>query len=228
MSRSIEILIFAVLAAYIFFRLWGVLGRRTGQERKPPDPNTWGMTDVSDTDTHQPTNNVISLHGGDVPETEESLPILDAAKKGLESLIEEDPTFDPYVFLDGAQAAFSMIVEAFAEGNREDLKTLLGESAYNSFNSALDQREAAKETVETEIHDMTLCEIQEISVKDGTANITVKFVSEQITVTKDAEDRIIDNPAHLTLSITDIWTFSRNIRSENPNWILTGTRIEGS
>lgn len=218
-----EILFFAALTGYMIFRLWSLLGKRTGFEAPPPSSRP-----------EKDADNVVALP---VPsqkkrEFQEEAPSPSDLKpfivQGVKEIQAADPIFHLDSFLDGAVTAFEMIVEAFAAGDKGTLKPLLSPSVFKSFTGALQDREEAEQTVETKIVGLKDPEVINIGIKGKQEQITLKFISEQITVTKDAEGKILDNPAHLSLVMNDIWTFSRPIGSKNPNWILVATRIEGN
>jgi len=219
--RMMEILFFAFLTGYMVFRLWSILGKRTGFEAPPPQAGS-------------DPSNIIALP---VRSQKKSTPLEDSIESAAQNMVNDDelkkirtvdPSFDLESFLNGAVTAFEMIVEAFAKGDRTTLKPLLSPAVFKSFSSALKDREEAEHTVETKIVGMKDPEALNIEIKGKQQQITLKFVSEQVTVTKDAEGKILDNPAHLSLNMNDIWTFSRPIGSENPNWVLVATRIEGN
>jgi len=218
-----EILFFACLTGYMIFRLWSLLGKRTGFEAPPPPLHS-----------QEEKDNVIALPvKATQKEREEKDPQSplgghSSIEAGLKAIQAVDPAFHLELFLDGAVAAFEIIVEAFAKGDKPTLKPLLNASVFKSFTAALQDREEAQQTVETKIVEIREPEVISIAIKGKQEQITLKFVSEQITVTKDAEGNILDNPAHLSLVMNDIWTFSRPIGSKNPNWVLVATRIEGN
>ena len=218
-----EILFFAALTGYMIFRIWSVLGKRTGFEAPPP-PKT----------PDKDVDNVIALpvrssqKQQTFQETPPSSKLDPSIEEGLKKIQAVDPVFHLDHFLGGAVTAFEMIVEAYASGDKSTLKSLLNPSVYKSFIGALEDREEAGQTVETKIVDLKDPEVISIDIKGKREQITLKFVSEQIIVTKDAEGKILDNPAHLTLTMNDIWTFSRLIGSKDPNWVLVATRIEGN
>jgi len=221
--RMMEILFFAFLTGYMIFRLWSILGKRSGFEAPPPLPRPDNEAD-----------NVIPLKlrsqkkTASTEESPEPSEINSALEAGLKKIQAADPAFHLEPFLNGAVAAFEIIVEAFAKGDKATLKPLLNPSVFKSFSSALKDRDEAQQTVETKIVDLKDPEVVSIEIKGKQEQITLKFVSEQIIVTKDVDGKIQDNPAHLTLTMNDIWTFSRPIGSENPNWVLVATRIEGN
>lgn len=218
-----EILFFAFLTGYMIFRLWTILGKRTGFEAPPPSPQP-----------EKDADNVLALpvrlkQKSGLPEDAPSSPELKPSlEEGLKKIQAADPEFRLEPFLNGAVTAFEMIVEAFAAGDKNTLKPLLSPSVFKSFSGALQDRQEAQQTVETKIVNLRDPEVISMDIKGKQEQITLKFVSEQITVTKDAEGKILDNPARLSLVMNDIWTFSRPIGSANPNWVLVATRIEGN
>jgi len=115
-------------------------------------------------------------------------------------------------------------VGAFAAGDAAALKPLLSDEVFENFNGAIKARAKAKETLETTLVGISSAEIVEAELQGRTALVTVKFVSEQINVTKDAEGRIVDGDPATVAAITDIWTFARNTRARDPNWTLVATR----
>lgn len=215
-----EILFFAALTGYMFFRLWSVLGKRTGFEAPPPS-----KTPDKEADNVIPLPIRTSQMQLEKPSSLETNPSI---AEGLKKIQSVDPEFRLDHFLRGAVTAFEMIVEAYAAGDKNTLKSLLSPAVFKSFIGALQDREEAGQTVETKIVDLKDPEVISIDIKGKREQITLKFVSEQIIVTKDAEGKILDNPAHLTLTMNDIWTFSRLIGSKDPNWVLVATRIEGN
>ncbi len=223
MNQLIEIVFFAALAAYLFFRLWSVLGRNTAEDEDRQEQKQQKLEEMGS------DNNIISLPARPQKPQVENDPYADlppGIREGLRQLQEKDSTFDLDDFLKGARYAFSMIVEAFAKGDRETLKELLYPEVYDSFRSALDSREAAHQTMETIIEKINRIEIDSIEIQDNQVNITLRYKTHQIITTSDKDGNIIDNPARISLPMTDIWTFSRPIGSDNPNWFLASTRAE--
>lgn len=215
-----EILFFAALTGYMIFRLWAVIGKRDGFEAPP-----------STTKIEKEESRVVPLYAKKSIQKQNEEPssnINSTLEEGLKKIQALDPTFQLDHFLNGATTAFEMIVEAFAANDKNTLKPLLSPSVFKSFMGALKDRQEAGQTVSTKIIDLKDPEVLDIEVKGKQEQITLKFTSEQITVTKDATGKILDNPASLTLVMNDIWTFSRLIDSTNPNWVLIATRIEGN
>ena len=237
MSDAIDIytLLFLVLAVVIFIRLRSVLGRRTGNERPPYDPYT-----RADTKPDTPDGNVVALPRGrsgpapvdttngpsqeDIEERLERFAKKDSPlRKSLTALIKADPAFDPGEFLDGAKAAYEMIVTAFAEGDEKTLGQLLGEDVLDGFTRAIEEREQRGETLHSTLVGIDKADIIEAELKDHEAFVTVKFVSELISVTRDVGGDVVEGDPKKVREVTDIWTFSRDVSSHNPNWKLVAT-----
>jgi predicted lipid-binding transport protein (Tim44 family) len=229
--QFLDIIIFAAIAVFLGLRLRGVLGRRTGNERQQRDPFKRPVPESRDETDRDKTgrDKVIPLPDRNRTPTAEPAPA-DIAKPeagglpGLAQIRAADPSFDPQGFLGGARAAFEMIVGAFAAGDAAALKPLLSDEVFENFNGAIKARAKAKETLETTLVGISSAEIVEAELQGRSALVTVKFVSEQINVTKDAEGRIVDGDPATVAAITDIWTFARNTRARDPNWTLVATR----
>lgn len=228
MSESfafIDIIFFAMVAAFIAFRLRSVLGRRTGSERRRTNPFLTGEQKKAEA---QGSDNVVKLpdrHASQQGEEAGFAGIADAGlKRGLTDIRLADPHFDLDAFLQGARAAFGMIIEAFANGDRATLRPLLADPVYNSFAGAIDAREAAGERLTTEIVSMRSAELAEAGMDGPLAKLTVRFVTEQINATRDAEGTVVDGDASQIAELVDLWTFARDTRTDDPNWQLVETR----
>jgi len=211
-SELIQILLFAGVAAFLIFRLRSVLGRRTGHERRY-DPTDHGPVANND--------KVIQLPDRDVRDTTDS-PI----EAGLAQIKVAERNFDPEEFLVGARVAFEMVVTSFAKGDKETLRPLLSDEVYDNFATAIDQRESRDETLETTLVAIKESEFLEARLDGRIAYVVVRFVTEQINVTRDADGKVVEGDAEHVTRITDIWTFARNTRSRDPNWTLVETGVE--
>ena len=238
MSEAFDIytLLFLVLAVVIFIRLRNVLGRRTGNERPPFDPYT--APDQKRPGAPKTNEPVVALpRGRTAPLPEASGPSVEDIEarlgshapkdsplaRSLTQLMRADPSFDPGQFLDGAKAAYEMIVMSFAEGDEASLSQLLSAEVFEGFESAIRERESRGEKVESNLVGINKADIIESDVKKNTAYVTVKFVSELISVTRDAEGEVVEGDPKKVREVTDIWTFARDISSKNPNWKLVAT-----
>lgn len=219
-QQYFDIILFAMVAVFLVLRLRSVLGRRTGNERRRelfvrrPRP------------APEPTPDKVPALGEPGRTATDAAMVsapVDAVADGLNRIRRADPSFDPPQFLDGARAAFEIIVTAFAAGDKAALQPLLSDDVFQQFATAIDERVAAKETLETRIIRLDEADITEAELARRTAQITVKLVSRQINVTRAMDGSIVDgDPEHPTEK-TDYWTFARETRSTDPNWVLIAT-----
>ena len=222
-----SIVFFAIVVLFLLFRLRGVLGRRTGQERqrdyrdlfsgRSATPPASAPVPGPPPETRGP---VIEGTATPVAEPPGQVPLA----TGLAQLKAADRTFDERTFLKGARGAFEIIVNAFAAGDTAALKPLLSADVYRSFAEAIEQRQAAKETHETTLVTVKECELAEAGLEGSTAVVTLKVVSDQVNVTRAADGKVVDGDPDRVVEKTDFWTFSRDIRSRDPNWQLVATR----
>jgi predicted lipid-binding transport protein (Tim44 family) len=210
-----DIVLFAMVAAFLVLRLRSVLGRRTGNERPPHE----AMLRRAEA----PTDKVLPL-GSRAP----SAPLItatpaEAVSAGLERIRGADPGFDPGQFLTGARAAFEMIIASFAGGDKARLRPLLSDDVYKPFAGAIDERAEAGETLETRILQVKGVDIVEAGLSGRIARVTVKFVSDQINVLRAHDGSIVDGDPDHAIEKTDFWSFARDTRSSDPNWSLVTT-----
>ena len=142
----------------------------------------------------------------------------------IRQIEDESDNFNAEEFLAGAQAAFEMIISSFAKGDISDLVPFLDNDVYNNFDKVIQERLSAKETLENNLVRIVDCQIIEAKLIDKNASLTVKIVSEQINVTRSDDGTVVKGDADYVSTITDIWTFSRSIGSQDPNWVLIATR----
>jgi predicted lipid-binding transport protein (Tim44 family) len=226
-------IIFLALAVFIFLRLRSVLGQRTGRERPPYDPYSSAREPIRPSTN----DNVVTLppRAGDAPVTPgaDAEPTAErwkgiaeagsAVATGLDAVVAQDPTFDAKHFLTGARQAYEMIVTAFAQGDRRTLKNLLGKEVYDGFETAIKERESRGEKVETRFVSIDKSDITHAEVKGKTAQVTVRFVSQLVSVTRDRDGNVIDGSPDKVTDVTDVWTFARDLGSRDPNWKLVAT-----
>ena len=231
-------IIFLALAVFILFRLKSVLGKRTGNERPPFDPYSRREENGSrDEVGGRKTDNVIPMPGQEsahetrVQEREETGDVVidkvapqgTALNQALKQILSVDRSFEPQEFLQGARAAYEMIIMAFAEGDRKSLKQLLSKEVFDGFVAAIDDREARGETVESTFVGIDKSEIVEAALKDGVAQVTVKVQSQLISATRDKDGEVVDGDPNKVTEVVDIWTFARDTNSRDPNWKLVAT-----
>jgi predicted lipid-binding transport protein (Tim44 family) len=218
-----SIIFFAIVALFLVFRLRGVLGRRTGQERyRDPFAQRSAPPPASAPVPNSPPEGRGPVIEGTA--TIASEPAQVPLSAGLARLKAADRGFEERSFLKGARVAFETIVNAFAAGDAAALKPLLSADVYRSFAEAIQQRQTAKETHETNLVTVKECELMEAGLDGTVAFVTVKFVSDQVNVTRAADSTVIDGDPDRVVEKTDFWTFSRDTRSRDPNWQLVATR----
>ena len=229
---DIYTIIFLALAVFIFLRLRNVLGQRTGSERPPFDRAARNAVQGT------PDSNIVSMPGkvmdqAPLAPTAEVTPPSDrwkglaepdsALAQGLDAIAAQDSSFDPRHFLSGARSAYEMIVLAFANGDRRALRDLLSSEVYESFEAVIKDRERHEQKTETRFVSIDKAELVAAEQRDRTAQLTVRFVSQMISVTRDKAGTIVDGNPDRVADITDVWTFARDTTSRDPNWKLVGT-----
>lgn len=198
----LQVIFFAVLAGFLIYRLFSTLGRREGFEREEQDFTD--MEEVSYTPHPQAGEEYID------PRLRESISLIKA----------RDLTFRLSDFLQGAQAAFKIIVEAYATGDVKTLKSLLTLELYRDFEEAVQERKGRGETLETKITTLETPVAINASIQETKAQIRVKFISEQQHIRRDQSGKIIEGDPKQTEQMTDLWTFERDLTSGDPNWTL--------
>jgi predicted lipid-binding transport protein (Tim44 family) len=229
---DIYTIIFLALAVFIFLRLRSVLGQRTGSERPPFDRAARNAVQGAQ------DNNVLPMPGKVIDQPPlappaEVTPPSDrwkdvaepgsALAQGLDAIAHKDSSFEPRHFLSGARSAYEMIVLAFANGDRRALRDLLSADVYDSFEAAIKDREKHEQKTETRFVSIDKAEIVGAELRDRVAQLTVRFVSQMISVTRDRAGTIVDGSPDKVADITDVWTFARDMTSRDPNWKLVGT-----
>jgi len=236
-------LISIIVAVVVVWKLRSVLGRRTGDEEARIERYRAERRQQETPAT--PSDNVVTLprrdrdHAG--PDAGQDVAVADAeerikafpgvnaeVRRGLLEVAKNDSAFDPEAFVQGARQAYEMIVTAFAEGNRKLLKGLLSSEVYEGFAGAISDREARGEQIDQSFVGINKADIVESEVKSGIASITIRFVSQLISATRDRAGAIITGDPQRIKEVTDIWTFSRDVSTRealaNPNWRLVETQ----
>lgn len=240
-GQYFDIILFALIAVFIGLRLRSVLGRRTGHEH-PPERQDRLNGNRREAEGKTP-DNIVAMprrkSGGidapplDLPQEDgQATPLPDDPKaralaETLARICRQDRLFDERQFLDGARAAYEMILSAFAAGDRETLKPLLSPEVFENFTRAIEEREKAGQTQKTELVAIEKAEITDAEIKGKETEIEVRFESEMFTATLDAEGRIIAGDLKHPVRITDTWRFRRRLGSRDPNWKLIATHQEG-
>ena len=205
----IDLILLGMVAAFLVLRLRSILGRRTGFEGTPAAPARPAGAPVIEGRAEPMAAPVTRA----VPEPTSPLGQVLARIQG------SDPSFEPSRFLQGAEAAFRMIVAGFATGNRVALRKLLSDGAYASFEAAITAREDAGETQRSEIRSVEQAAITDAHLHDATADITVRFVSMQVSVVTGGDGLAVSGVDGLT-ELVDVWTFERTLGSAGVAWRL--------
>ncbi len=220
----VDILIFAMVAAFLVYRLRSVLGKRHGEERQRPNPFAQRPPQAPGAPAEDADNVVHLPERGRVPDMPPTREAPATLADGVRQVRAADPSFNERYFLQGARAAFEMIVGAFAAGDTATLRPLLADDVYDNFAEAIRARQAAGETLTTEVKAFDAVDLLDARMDGRHAVVQVKFTTRQINVTRDAEGAVVDGDPDQALEVVDIWTFSRNVRSKDPNWLLVETQ----
>lgn len=225
--QFIDIIFFAMIAAFLVLRLRGVLGRRDGHQGKIQNP-------FKNRPSEQQDNNVIAMPDriDPDPDADEGAlkeSALDAGEsddpivQGLMEIQRANPDFDSEDFISGSKIAFELILDAYSSGDAGTLKPLLSAEVFADFSQAIRDREQAGETLEDTLVGIKSADIVEAYLESHTVNITIKFISEQINATRDENGDVVDGNPNAVIEVTDFWTFARDAKSRNPNWTLIAT-----
>ena len=213
----IDLVLFGMIAAFLVLRLRSILGKRTGFERPPqpyqPQQGRTAPGPVIEGQAEPPAG----ARTREVPDAASPIGQTLAKMKTL------DHAFDPARFLDGAEQAFRMIVTAFAAGDRATLRNLLSDETYHAFDQAITTRESLSQTQTSDIRGMHGMAIEGAELRGSVAALTVRIVSDQISLTKDGSGQPIAGTEAVT-EITDLWTFERDLTRQDPTWRLVAAR----
>ena len=214
-AQYLEILILAVVAGVILFRLYTVLGRRTGEEPPPREPFRLSSNEpqTAPKDTLLPPPN----RGSDQP------PPSDPVARGLFDIKLADRTFETDHFVAGAKHAYELIVTAFAKGDRAALKPLLSAEVFAAFEQVIAGREAKTEHVEFTFVGFKDVKVVHALLKNRTAEVTLAIGAQFISATLDASGQVVEGDAKSVRDVTDVWTFCRDTKARDPNWTLVAT-----
>ena len=233
-------LLFLIVAVVAILKLRSVLGRRTGDEEARYERQARAQQEARER-AAAAKDKVVTLPRRErepaAAAAEAQTTVADAEgriktfangntmlEKSLLALVRADSSFDPEQFLGGAKQAYEMIVTAFAEGNRKMLKDLLSKDVFDGFVSAIADRESRGEQIDQSFVGINKSELVEAEMKGSIAQITVKFISQLISATRDAAGQVVSGDPQKIREVTDIWTFARDTTSRNPNWRLIATQ----
>ena len=207
------VIVLAMVAAFLALRLYSVLGKRTGHEQplKPVEERLAAAPPARTIDVTPETREVVNRN------------IAPPAEKGLRAIIAADPGFDVTQFLEGAQSAYRMVLEAFWKGDEEALSHLAEPDVQHAFADAIAARKTAGHVLDNRLVSIERAQIQDAAVEGRTGRITVRFDADIAAVTRDAEGNVVAGSLSDAVQTHDLWTFTRMLRSDDPNWKLAET-----
>lgn len=215
MTHFLDIIILVLIVVYIFSRLKNALGTRPEHTKGTP---------LSEESAAKIFDIIMKENERNAKQTPQDI-TPDTKLSPIEIEMKKIPDFDSNKFIDGAKRAFEIIVTAFSKEDIETLESLVSPKLIKKFQEVLYQRKTEGITSETDLISIISAEITNLKItKNNVAKITVKFVSEQVNLLKNSNDKVIEGDENFVQNITDIWTFERNITSTNPNWLLTSTK----
>jgi predicted lipid-binding transport protein (Tim44 family) len=211
---TVEIVLLAMIALFVGLRLYAVLGTRTGHEQQPvirPEaaPEAKVLTPVADLPANTAEPSGLAYEKG--------------AAAGIGAIIAADPAFDVARFIEGAQAAYRMTLEAYWKGDREELAFLANDAVRGAFEQAIDARVAAGETVDNRLVAIERAAIEDARLSGKVAEIEVRFDAFVAAVTRNREGEVIAGSLSDAVPTKDLWTFQRDLKSRDPNWRLVET-----
>jgi predicted lipid-binding transport protein (Tim44 family) len=213
------IVILALVALFIGLRLYSVLGERTGHEQqpilKPADPDARVEPRV----TQPPVTQASGDNAAD-------LAFVPLAGPGVRAILAADPTFDVARFLEGAKAAYRMILEAFWKGELDKLKPHVDEHVFETFANAVEQRNKDELKLDNRLVTIEQAVISEANVDRSVAVLTVRFEADIAAVTRNKEGQVVAGSLSDAVQTRDLWTFRRDLASRDPNWLLIETDEE--
>ncbi|MEX2642438.1 MAG: Tim44/TimA family putative adaptor protein [Acetobacterales bacterium] len=222
--QFLDIIFFAMVAAFLVLRLRSVLGRRTGHEqqhaeghmrRRGVGQSKQPQAEAQEPQDRQEVERQMSRAAGPGAPAD--------VTAGLTQIKLAAPAFDPQEFVEGAKSAFEMVISAFASGDRETLNQLVGDDVLTAFIDAIDAREEAGKTMEHRLVALHKAAIAGAEMKGRNAFVTIEFVSDQINVVRDAQGTVVEGDADDPSEIVDQWTFTRDTASDDPTWTLVVT-----
>ena len=220
--NNFDILIYAALAAFLVFRLWSVLGQRG--EDDPARPNPFERTQEKEQDEE----NVVVLEGRPRVVQTEALTLEGHAPASLAGTLDQmrslDPSFDEKKFMDGAKLAFKQIVESFAAGDMSSVAWLLGPDVRKTFDQAMADRKAKRQVWLNKIERLAAADIVAAKIIETKASLTIEFVSHQSHMILEEGETEYGKVWPRAEETRDLWTFHRDLKSEDPNWLLVETR----
>jgi predicted lipid-binding transport protein (Tim44 family) len=219
---TVEIVILAMIAAFLGLRLYSVLGRRAEHEEEPIQGRFDAPQAPKTAAAPGPKPAELAPPRGQVPAR--VVPgVTPAIERGLREIAAADRRFDITAFIDGAKGAYKMVLEAFWRGDKDELGQLCDSDVYEGFAAAIDARLAAGETLDNRLVRIEEATIVAASYAAPIARVTVRFVADMASITRDSEGTVIAGSLDDAVDARDLWTFTRDVTSPDPDWLLDET-----
>jgi predicted lipid-binding transport protein (Tim44 family) len=213
----VETVIFAMLAAFLGLRLYAVLGKRTGHEQTMAEPADEAVTLPKAPAVVDDKRDVVPAR------VVEDDPLNSVALAGVRRIMAVDPRFNPSDFIDGAKSAYQLILEAFWDGDPKVLALYVAPDALDVFAQEIEKRNKAKLTMDNRLIRIDRAVISDVELTGKTARITVQFDADVSAVTRNKKGEVVAGSTSDALPTHDIWTFERELKSSDPNWVLVDT-----
>ena len=214
MDLTLGIVLLAMIALFVGLRLYAVLGQRTGHEQRPvtrpeaaPGPEPAAAAPEAKSQPAEPSGYAFEQ----------------GAAAGIRAIISADSAFDVARFLEGAQAAYRMVLEAFWKGDRQELSQLVADEVRQTFETAITEREAAGHRLENRLVAIERAAIEDARLDGRVAEVDVRFDAFVVAVTRNAEGELVAGSLSDAIPTHDVWTFRRTLGSKDPNWLLVET-----
>ncbi|HWT11220.1 MAG TPA: Tim44/TimA family putative adaptor protein [Allosphingosinicella sp.] len=214
MDLTVGIVLLAMIALFVGLRLYAVLGQRTGHEQRP-------VTRPEATPGPEPTTATPETKAGAAEPS--GLAFDEGAAAGIRAIIAADAGFDVARFLEGAQEAYRMVLEAFWRGDRAQLAFLTNDDVRGAFEAAIDEREAVGHKLDNRLVAIERAAIENARLDGRTAEVDVRFDAFVVAVTRNAEGEVVAGSMSDAIPTHDVWTFRRTLGSQDPNWLLVDT-----
>lgn len=220
----VEIVILAMIALFLGLRLYAVLGRRPEESGEPLGrrvEQTDPLGAARPIAARLPEKTPLPARAGATPAEPSTLD--SGAESGIRAIIAADRRFDVAMFLAGAKSAYGMVLETFWRGDKDALAQMCERAVFESFAAAIDARVAAGETIDARLIRVNDARIVTASFAAPVATIAVRFVSDIATVTRNAEGAVVAGSLNDAIESRDLWTFTRDLTSRDPDWQLDET-----
>lgn len=231
-SDNLFLIIMAFVAGFIILQLRRTLGRRDGYDGKDEKSKDSQFRDKKD-ETKTADDNVVPLRGAIGPQSEQQDDIDESIDIGvaksspfyaaLDKIRSFDHSFSLPIFIDGAEYAYGMILNAFWSGDTKTLRTFLSRDVFGQFETAIDDMKEQGQEFQNTLNDIEKIDLEEASIDGSMAELTLRFKSHMTIVIKDKDGELIDGNPEKIVPVTDIWTFCRDVKRGDPNWTLVST-----